>query len=205
MMVPDRSGRSATPSSRATRSRVRRSSASTTFRQLFTDPKVARRALSFTVKYAIVLTIVQVLLGYLLALLYVFWLRQGLRASSARSRSSRSSCPRSPSRCCSSSCSRSRPCQGLVNDLAERLRHRVVDWFASPHDRVRVHHHHGPLALDGLLRRAALRRPRRHPRGDARVRAARRRVRVPARPAHRAARCRCPSCCRRSSSASTAR
>nr|WP_236779037.1 sugar ABC transporter permease [Agromyces seonyuensis] len=42
---------------------------------LFTDPKVAD-ALVFTIKYAVVLTIGQVLVGYLLSLLYVFWLKK---------------------------------------------------------------------------------------------------------------------------------
>lgn len=45
------------------------------FQQLFTDGDV-REALSFTVRFAIVLTIVQVALGYGLALLYVFVLRR---------------------------------------------------------------------------------------------------------------------------------
>lgn len=42
---------------------------------LFTDPKVAD-ALLFTIKYAVVLTIGQVVAGYGLSLLYVFWLRK---------------------------------------------------------------------------------------------------------------------------------
>ncbi|MRG58293.1 ABC transporter permease subunit [Agromyces sp. CFH 90414] len=42
---------------------------------LFTDPKIGD-ALVFTVKYALVLTVGQVLAGYLLSLLYVFWLRK---------------------------------------------------------------------------------------------------------------------------------
>lgn len=46
--------------------------------RLFEDPAI-RDALSFTVRFAIVLTVVQVVAGYLLALLYVFVLR---RASS---------------------------------------------------------------------------------------------------------------------------
>ena len=45
------------------------------FQLLFTDAHV-REALSFTVRFAIVLTIVQVLLGYGLALLYVFVLKK---------------------------------------------------------------------------------------------------------------------------------
>jgi multiple sugar transport system permease protein/raffinose/stachyose/melibiose transport system permease protein len=48
------------------------------FRHLFTDPAV-RPALWFTVKYAVVVTVGQVLVGYLLALAYVFVLK---RASS---------------------------------------------------------------------------------------------------------------------------
>ncbi|GAA1504850.1 multiple sugar transport system permease protein/raffinose/stachyose/melibiose transport system permease protein [Agromyces terreus] len=43
--------------------------------QLFTDPKVGD-ALLFTLKYAIVLTVGQVLVGYGLSLLYVFWLKK---------------------------------------------------------------------------------------------------------------------------------
>jgi raffinose/stachyose/melibiose transport system permease protein len=43
--------------------------------KLFTDPD-AHEALSFTIRFAVVLTIVQVSVGYLLALLYVFVLRK---------------------------------------------------------------------------------------------------------------------------------
>lgn len=43
--------------------------------QLFTDPKIGD-ALLFTLKYAIVLTVGQVLVGYGLSLLYVFWLKR---------------------------------------------------------------------------------------------------------------------------------
>jgi raffinose/stachyose/melibiose transport system permease protein len=46
------------------------------FVTFFTDP-TAWSALLFTLKYAIVLTIGQVLLGYLFALLYHFWLKRG--------------------------------------------------------------------------------------------------------------------------------
>ena len=199
------SGPSATPSSRATRSAGSRSSASTTSQQLFTDPDV-RDALWFTLKYAVVLTDrpgrARLRAGAAVRLLCC----ARPPASSAPSCSSRSSCRPSRSRCCSSSSSSSRPRTGLVN-AAPRTSSasRSVDWFASPRQRLRRHHPHGPLAVDGLLRRAALRRPGRHPRGDARVRPARRRIRAPARPAHRASRCRCPCCSRRSSSASTAR
>lgn len=45
------------------------------FQHLFTDPAV-REALGFTLKYATVVTLGQVLAGYLLALLYVFFLRR---------------------------------------------------------------------------------------------------------------------------------
>jgi raffinose/stachyose/melibiose transport system permease protein len=44
------------------------------FTELFTDPALPT-SLWFTVKYAVVITVGQVLLGYLLALLYVFFLR----------------------------------------------------------------------------------------------------------------------------------
>lgn len=45
------------------------------FVTFFKDP-AAWQAVSYTVRYAIVLTIMQVALGYLLALMYVFWLRK---------------------------------------------------------------------------------------------------------------------------------
>jgi len=45
------------------------------FAKLFTDPKVGE-ALLFTLKYAVILTVGQVLVGYALSLLYVFWLRK---------------------------------------------------------------------------------------------------------------------------------
>ncbi|MFD6280250.1 carbohydrate ABC transporter permease [Streptomyces sp. NPDC060209] len=45
------------------------------FQRLFTDPAV-REALTFTLKYAAVVTVGQVLTGYLLALLYVFFLKK---------------------------------------------------------------------------------------------------------------------------------
>ncbi|MHA7191899.1 carbohydrate ABC transporter permease [Arthrobacter sp. MDT2-16] len=45
------------------------------FTRLFTDPEV-RTALSFTVRYAIVITVGQILMGYLLALMYVFILKK---------------------------------------------------------------------------------------------------------------------------------
>ncbi|MBF4571563.1 sugar ABC transporter permease [Herbiconiux sp. VKM Ac-1786] len=45
------------------------------FAKLFSDPKVGE-ALLFTLKYAVILTVGQVLVGYALSLLYVFWLRK---------------------------------------------------------------------------------------------------------------------------------
>jgi multiple sugar transport system permease protein/raffinose/stachyose/melibiose transport system permease protein len=45
------------------------------FQRLFTDPAV-REALMFTLKYAAVVTVGQVVTGYLLALLYVFFLKK---------------------------------------------------------------------------------------------------------------------------------
>lgn len=45
------------------------------FQRLFTDPAV-REALTFTLKYAAVVTVGQVVTGYLLALLYVFFLKK---------------------------------------------------------------------------------------------------------------------------------
>lgn len=46
------------------------------FEKLFTDPAVGE-ALWFTLRYAVVITIGQVLLGYMLSLLYVFALKRG--------------------------------------------------------------------------------------------------------------------------------
>ena len=46
------------------------------FQKLFSDP-TALQAFLFTLKYAVVLTVGQVLLGYLLALMYQFWLKNG--------------------------------------------------------------------------------------------------------------------------------
>lgn len=45
------------------------------FTRLFSDPKVAE-ALVFTLKYAVILTVGQVAVGYGLALIYVFWLKK---------------------------------------------------------------------------------------------------------------------------------
>lgn len=45
------------------------------FARLFVDPS-ASSALFFTLKYAVVITVVQIVLGYLLSLLYVFYLRK---------------------------------------------------------------------------------------------------------------------------------
>ncbi|MCI2957130.1 sugar ABC transporter permease [Agromyces atrinae] len=44
------------------------------FTRLFSDPKVGE-ALVFTLKYAVFITVGQVLVGYLLSLIYVFWLK----------------------------------------------------------------------------------------------------------------------------------
>jgi raffinose/stachyose/melibiose transport system permease protein len=46
------------------------------FVAFFTDP-AAWEAIGFTLRYALVLTVLQVVFGYLLALMYVFWLRRG--------------------------------------------------------------------------------------------------------------------------------
>ncbi|WP_104182135.1 carbohydrate ABC transporter permease [Arthrobacter sp. B0490] len=43
--------------------------------RLFTDPEV-RTALSFTIRYAVVITVGQILMGYLLSLMYVFILKK---------------------------------------------------------------------------------------------------------------------------------
>jgi raffinose/stachyose/melibiose transport system permease protein len=45
------------------------------FTRLFSDPKVTE-ALVFTVRYAVILTVGQILVGYGLALIYVFWLKK---------------------------------------------------------------------------------------------------------------------------------
>jgi len=45
------------------------------FTRMFSDPKVAE-ALVFTLKYAVILTVGQILVGYGLALIYVFWLKK---------------------------------------------------------------------------------------------------------------------------------
>lgn len=45
------------------------------FTELLNDPKVGE-SLAFTVKYALILTVGQILVGYGLALIYVFWLRK---------------------------------------------------------------------------------------------------------------------------------
>ncbi len=67
-------GRSDTRSSRATRSRDSSSSAPTTS-YACSRTRASRRALRFTLLYAVIITAGQVLLGYLLALFYVFVLR----------------------------------------------------------------------------------------------------------------------------------
>jgi raffinose/stachyose/melibiose transport system permease protein len=46
------------------------------FVAFFTDP-AAWEAIGFTLRYALVLTVLQVVFGFLLALMYVFWLRRG--------------------------------------------------------------------------------------------------------------------------------
>ena len=84
------------------------------------------------------------------------------------------------------------PTTGPVNALLNVFGIASVDWFGTPDGLVLDRHPDGPLAIDGLLRRAALRRPRRHPRGDARVGPARRRQRLEARAAASCCRCRCP-------------
>lgn len=45
------------------------------FSRMLSDPKVAE-ALVFTLKYAVILTVGQILVGYGLALIYVFWLKK---------------------------------------------------------------------------------------------------------------------------------
>ena len=46
------------------------------FTKFFQDP-AAWDAIFFTLKYALILTALQVIVGYLLSLMYVFWLRKG--------------------------------------------------------------------------------------------------------------------------------
>ena len=97
---------------------------------LFTDPKV-HDALFFTIKYAIVLTVLQVLFGYLLALLYTFWLRKasGLVRTLAFFPVI---LPTVAVALLFQELFKIAPVQGLVNDLLNVFGIASVDWFASP-------------------------------------------------------------------------
>ena len=88
-------------------------------------------------------------------------------------------------------------CSNAVGLDADRLVRQLRQRVLGPDP-------HGHLALHGLLRRAALRRPGRHPRGDARSRPASTAPPAGGWSATSCCRCRCRCCCRRSSSASTA-
>ena len=79
------------------------------------------------------------------------------------------------------------PQDGPVNELLVDVGSASVDWFGSPDTAFIVLVRHGHLALHGLLRRAALRRPGRHPRRHPRVGAARRRLGPAPGAPHRAA------------------
>jgi raffinose/stachyose/melibiose transport system permease protein len=98
--------------------------------KLFTDPKVAD-ALWFTLKYAVVVTIAQVLFGYLLSLIYVFWLRK----SSSLIRTLAFFPVVLPTVAVAllfQELFKIAPQTGLVNDILIALGMAPVDWFSSP-------------------------------------------------------------------------
>jgi multiple sugar transport system permease protein/raffinose/stachyose/melibiose transport system permease protein len=155
------------------------------FTKLFTDD-TTRTATVFTLQYAAVITVGQIILGYSFALLYVFVLR---KSSTVR--------PHDgvlpvvlPTVAVSLLFARMfqvAPQVGPVNALLGLFGIAPVDWFDSGAHAFRRHRRHGPLAHDGLLRGAPLRRPHRGSRGDHRVGPAGRRERVPAGAPHRPA------------------
>ncbi|KQM83565.1 carbohydrate ABC transporter permease [Agromyces sp. Leaf222] len=100
------------------------------FATLFTDPKIAD-ALVFTLKYAVVLTIAQVGFGYLLALIYVFWLRKA--SSLIRTLAFFPVVlPTVAVALLFQELFKIAPQNGLVNDLLNLVGIQSVDWFASP-------------------------------------------------------------------------
>jgi multiple sugar transport system permease protein/raffinose/stachyose/melibiose transport system permease protein len=100
------------------------------FVKLFTDP-TARGALVFTVQYAIVMTVAQVAVGYLLSLLYMFWLR---KASSVI----RTLVffpvvlPTVAVALLFQKLFESAPQQGVVNSVLQLVGLSPVDWFGAP-------------------------------------------------------------------------
>ncbi|MGI9825349.1 carbohydrate ABC transporter permease [Agromyces sp. Marseille-Q5079] len=100
------------------------------FVELFNDPKIAD-ALVFTLKYAVVLTIAQVGFGYLLALIYVFWLRKA--SSLIRTLAFFPVVlPTVAVALLFQELFKIAPVNGLVNDLLNLVGIPSVDWFASP-------------------------------------------------------------------------
>lgn len=100
------------------------------FVELFNDPKIAD-ALVFTLKYAVVLTVAQVGFGYLLALIYVFWLRKA--SSLIRTLAFFPVVlPTVAVALLFQELFKIAPVNGLVNDLLNLVGIPSVDWFASP-------------------------------------------------------------------------
>ncbi|GAA1836404.1 carbohydrate ABC transporter permease [Agromyces salentinus] len=100
------------------------------FVALANDPKIAD-ALVFTLKYAVVLTIAQVGFGYLLALIYVFWLRKA--SSLVRTLAFFPVVlPTVAVALLFQELFKIAPVNGLVNDLLNLAGIPSVDWFASP-------------------------------------------------------------------------
>ncbi|HKP08474.1 MAG TPA: sugar ABC transporter permease [Microbacterium sp.] len=98
--------------------------------ELFNDPKVGY-ALGFTLKYAIVLTILQVAFGYALALMYVFWLRKA--SGTIRTLAFFPVVlPTVAVALLFQELFKIAPVQGLVNDVLNVFGMASVDWFASP-------------------------------------------------------------------------
>ena len=133
-------------------------------------------ALWFTLKYAILVTIFQVVLGYGLALLYNFVLRK----SSVLVRTLvffPVVLPTVAVALLYQKLFQSAPSDGLVNELLVNVGLSSVDWLGAGEHRFRRDRHHGRLALGRLLRRAGLLGPARHPRRHHRVGTHRRRPR----------------------------
>lgn len=100
------------------------------FEKLFTDP-VVRQALWFTLRYAFIITIGQVLLGYLLALLYVFALKNG--SSIVRTLVFFPVVlPTVAVALMFQKMFQVAPQQGLVNSLLGAVGIAPIDWFGSP-------------------------------------------------------------------------
>ena len=100
------------------------------FQRLFTDPYVWD-AFWFTVKYALLITLFQVVLGYGLALLYHVRAAQVVGRSCARSSSSPSCCPPSRSRCCTRSSSSRPRSTASSTSCSSTSASPSVDWLGS--------------------------------------------------------------------------